>query len=591
MKREPIFLDKKSKIIFCWQALTNSYEPISIEAEYNEETREWDSQEIKKGDIFYDFIMFIRHSSRSICKVTGETRYGNLEIYQWAIAFKIIQAASALKSEDILCAISRQAGKSYLARKLSGFIPIFLPKHVKIPEDRFYTIFIAVKKDLLADQCGKLMPEIESAFDFFNLRYPRTPLIKGVPWKSTKLIIDMDLNSKQVPYASFDGISANAPVNAGFTSHFMICDESQEIEFEKFNEQIKPFSTRTGGILCAIGTTTSNPDNVLFDMYVDQSLPEYRKILYTWEDVYKYKNLNNESGAEKYKRRVEQEINKYGKFSDYVQSQYYVSFNIVGTKFITIDRLRNNGVFKLVGGKEKIENNRDNFIVGGFDLAVANDYAVISTGESTYELDSYGNVAETSIKTNLRDVLILNPDRTRIGIDELIDEVANVCKKRSIDMLMVDATAGQEHASLFLIKKLKELEIDTMVIPFSFANKNKVSMMTYFENSLFNQTIALPLEDYREEDEHYGEFLDELCYLQKTRNTSGTLQFKAPNGESFFDDCVMSVAMMNYCLHYASINDGEKLIDLSSEVKYYLSPHKMNAKKKLKKISNRIGRY
>lgn len=483
-------------------------------------------------------------------------------------------------------------GKSYISRKLSGFIPIFLPKHVKIPEDRFYTIFVAVKKELLADQCGKLLPEIESAFEFFNMRYPRTPLIKGTPWKSTKLIIDMDLNGKQIPYASFDGISANAPVNAGFTSHFMICDESQEIGFEKFNEQIKPFSTRTGGILCAIGTTTSNPDNVLFDMYVDQSIPDYRKILYTWEDVYKYKALNNEVGAEKYKRRVEQEINKYGKFSDYVQSQYYVSFNIVGTKFITIDRLRNNGVFRIPGGVDGMKSTKDNFIVAGFDLAVANDYAVLSVGDATYSINETRDIDVGSIRTSLRDVIILNPDRMRVGIDELIDTVAGYCKKYSIDMLMVDSTAGQEHASLFLIKRLKELEIDTMVIPFSFANRNKVSMMTYFENSLFNQTISLPFEDYRADDEHYDEFLEELCYLQKTRNDSGTLQFKAPTGESFFDDCVMSVSLMNYCLHYVVINDGEKIIDLSSDVKFYLTPHKQNTKKKLRReTSGRAGRY
>jgi hypothetical protein len=471
---------------------------------------------------------------------------------------------------------------------MCGFIPVFAGKHAEFAEERFFTMFVAVKKDLLNDQCGKLFPNIEKAIDVFNTLYPDTPLVKGTPWKPTKLIIDMTLNGQQVPYAGFDGISANAEVNAGYTSHVLFCDESQEIDFESFNEQIKPFTTRTGGILFAIGTTLSNPDNVLFDMYADKNIPKDRKILYTWEMVYEYKKLVNEALADKYKRRVEQEIAKYGLNSDYVQSQYYVSFDIVGDKFMTIERLRGNNV--MTGDYGFIEPPKNSYIVAGFDPAVANDYAAFTLGTAEINLDSNQKLDSTSIVTTLREVEILNRDRHRISIDYLIDEVCERCKKYKIDMLMFDATAGQEHAAFFLIKELKQRGIGTFVIPFSFSNKNKGNMFAYLEDCLFNQTLILPSEDYRETVSDYDELIEEICYLQKKKSPSGHLQYKAPEGEAFFDDAVCSLAMMNYCLYYTAVVALHKIQNLGDNVVLHIKPRKYSGVE-TKQKKRRAGHY
>lgn len=374
-----------------------------------------------------------------------------------------------------------------------------------------------------------------------------------------------------------------------FTSHFMIADESQEIGFEAFNEQIKPFGTRTGGILFAIGTTLSNPDNVLFDMYADKDIPMDRKLLYTWEDVHRYKKMVSEDLAEKYERRVEKEIKKYGINSDYVQSQYYVSFDIVGSKFMTIERLRGNNIMRGRYGIEYIQNKPTNFIVAGFDPAVVNDYAVLTIGESTLIAIDDDKDA-TTIQNKLVDVSILNRDKHRISIDFLLEYLCNECEKHKVDMLMFDSTAGQEHAVFYLIEKFKERGINTLVIPYSFSGTNKVAMMQYFEDSLFNQTLILPSEEYRNSIPDYDELLEELCYLQKEMSPSGKPTYKAPEGTSFFDDCVMSLAMMNYCTYYTIMNAYKKVIDLGSGVIYPIKPHKYVSIQEKKK-RKRVGYY
>lgn len=368
----------------------------------------------------------------------------------------------------------------------------------------------------------------------------------------------------------------------------MIADESQEIGFEAFNEQIKPFGTRTGGILFAIGTTLSNPDNVLFDMYSDKDITPDRKLMYTWEDVYRYKMMVSNDLAEKYERRVQKEIKKYGLNSDYVQSQYYVSFDIVGSKFMTIEKLRSNNIMRGTYGTDDLVNKPYNFVVAGFDPAVVNDYAALTIGESTLIIDE-NDADATRIQNKLKSVSILNRDKHRVSIDYLLEYLCENCEKHKIDMLMFDSTAGQEHAVFYLVEKLRERNINTMVIPYSFSGSNKVAMMQYFEDSLFNQTLILPSEDYRNVIEDYDELLEELCYLQREMSPSGKPTYKAPEGTSFFDDCVMSLALMNYCAYYSIMFAYKKVIDLGGGVVYPIKPHKYISVEKKKR--KRVGYY
>lgn len=97
--KEEFFIHRKSGIIFCWQEKIQCYEPIAYDVEFDEEGN-IEAKNIEKGDIYYHFIVYIRNASDVINKSTGEKVPGFLDIYQWDIAFKIIQCAISLRSED-----------------------------------------------------------------------------------------------------------------------------------------------------------------------------------------------------------------------------------------------------------------------------------------------------------------------------------------------------------------------------------------------------------------------------------------------------------------------------------------------------------
>jgi len=144
--RAPYFLHQQSGIVFVWNK--TCYEPIAYDGTIDKKTGEITATEIVKGDVFYDFIAFIRFSSMIVNKRTGDKKPGSLDIYQWHISFVIIRAALSLGSQDTMCAISRQAGKTYVSRKAMAFLMIFGAHHLgeRLVEDRYYITFCGVKK-------------------------------------------------------------------------------------------------------------------------------------------------------------------------------------------------------------------------------------------------------------------------------------------------------------------------------------------------------------------------------------------------------------------------------------------------------------
>ena len=77
-----------------------------------------------------------------------------------------------------------------------------------------------------------------------------------------------------------------------------------------------PQTTRTAGIIVALGTTLPDVSNLLYNLYKSDDIPKERKIIFNWEQVYEMKKLRNEEDAEKYKIRVQKEIAKYGMNSE-----------------------------------------------------------------------------------------------------------------------------------------------------------------------------------------------------------------------------------------------------------------------------------
>lgn len=252
--------DVKSSMLFQYKEYSDSYEPVAYDAGIDSEGEIFGTP-IEEGDIFHHFIMYVRFSSMIVKnKGTGETSIGKLELYQWHIAFQVIRGVISSDSSELMCAISRQAGKTHVTRKVIAFLIIFAPLHMELKTDRFYAIFVGAKKDLIEDHCLKMQPELDKSIELFNMMHPDSKIITKEDDKSIKSTLtnknfDRMLESGEViSYSSFDALTAAAQVNAGYSAHLIFVDEAQEIPDLEFNMQIKPFRTATAGCVFALGT-------------------------------------------------------------------------------------------------------------------------------------------------------------------------------------------------------------------------------------------------------------------------------------------------------------------------------------------------
>lgn len=328
-------------------------------------------------------------------------------------------------------------------------------------------------------------------------------------------------------------------------------------------------------------TTLPNDSNVLYNVYKDKTVAESNKIIYDWEEVYRCKKRVNETEANKYKASVEREIATYSLSSEYIQTQYYCSFKVRGERFVTMEDLENNNVFKghieeNIGDYGK---NPHVFRLAAYDPATTNDYAALTLGIAL----KYPG--EERFKVSLKNCIILNRGDEKVSSDILLEKVTKICQENEIDMLMFDATAQQDTYGYYLYNKMKDIGCNTMIIPFSFAGANKQKMMLSFEDAIYDQTIVFPRKEYTEIHADYKELIDEICYLQKTVSDTGTIRYKAPDGDRFKDDLVMSVSMLNYiCPYIQKMWKNKHKIDLGDGIKYYLKFHKNTQKEKSKVV-------
>lgn len=213
-----ILYHKKSGILFKWSDTVKSYEPIMRNVRTDPITGELVGDEIVPNTIYHDFILYIRYSSMVTDKRTGKKTYGVFEIYQWAIAFSLINDAMSLNSGKSMTSISRQAGKSYSAHKIVSFILIFVPHYVNIPEDRYYCVFCSPKNALTADHMSKMRPDIDKAVELYNLIHKDRQIISDNNNKQQLLDREYDIiiNGERIHYSQIVGLSLQESViNAG----------------------------------------------------------------------------------------------------------------------------------------------------------------------------------------------------------------------------------------------------------------------------------------------------------------------------------------------------------------------------------------
>lgn len=293
-----------------------------------------------------------------------------------------------------------------------------------------------------------------------------------------------------------------------------------------------------GSVICS-GTTLPDVTNVLYAMNLDNEIKQEKRIFFNWEEVYELKKLQDPEEAEKYRLKAEKEIRKNGLMSEYIQTQYYCSFQVQGNRFVTLDVLREKDVFSLYEYGllpeeiDKYSRNNNVYIIGALDTSLDEDYCTLIIGLIIVDpADKY------SYSVEVREILIYNFEEEKITPEDIITKTVEYCKYFKLDALIIDGTAAQKDRAFYICKKLDAEKIGTMVVPYYYNQHTKGRLFYKLEELILDKKFKMPLETYKSQIPVYKEAIDELLYFQKNVTPSGYVKFSAPKTSGLHDDCV-----------------------------------------------------
>ena len=309
-------------------------------------------------------------------------------------------------------------------------------------------------------------------------------------------------------------------------------------------------------------------------------MPDNRKIIYDIEQVYEMIKLRDEDDAERAWVKYQKELSDHGIASDYIRTQYFCSFDIKGTRFITQTKLEELGIFKdtLLTGLDrviaKLPKNKNIYKIGAIDSARYQDMATLVYG--VLRVDDSFDIPRYSV--TVTDFVIINKDERDNG--RVISPIAlnekcfNICKDNELDMVIYDTTAQQTDRAYYLHKLLKGRNVNTLVIPYSYTGGNKQRMFEKTEEMFETRDIALP--NINDNESGYQEFLKQLFYFKKEVLGNRT-KYEAPQARGFYDDFVVAFAQLCYLPHYVKKCEDEGITaNLAVDADYDIYFNKFN---------------
>ncbi len=573
------FTSKKidtSDILFI-EIENKTYEPYMYNFKKSE-NNVCEAKVISRGTILYDFIQSIHYTEIVYNSKTKKNEYNNLTILQWVYAIRIITSALKYSKARHEMEVTRQFGKSHIMTKIAGFLPVFAPLYADLMNDKWWQIISSYSDDSVVEIFDlKVKPIILKNIELFNKMYPNSPLIYGRGKDRENLVNDKNkieikrlIGNKPEPYSYIVAISTNT-VKDGKSCDWMWCDEAWRTDAKEFRRGILPFLGSTGGDLVISGITTTDTNSLQYGIHFEE-----KKCISFIGDcfiVYNYLLMDSPKRAENLRSLAEEEFDYSGIDSTESQSNYLMTWDILESgKFYTLDLLRKNKNFSKKEELLKYDDINRDYRVMGLDLATIQDYCVATiwdvykTEKIEIENSINKNIYKPAWKTILRDVIIYNIDKKPISAERVAELVSKDCNSLEIDMIMCDGTSHQRTHNEWIYKKLLENNTPTFLCPYDFSgDKNKVMLMTHFEQSLRSSLVVLGSELEIEKHEGFSILYKEIIKLYKgAENGKKNIQWKA-KGRGNTDDCVMSSALGVYCVPFIEwLQKENKFIEINS---------------------------
>ena len=323
------------------------------------------------------------------------------------------------------------------------------------------------------------------------------------------------------------------------SSFHTIVDEAGLCDNTLFQISVAPFTASVNGNTTFIGLPNQDSSNLLHTMYNNKHVD---KTLYDADLVYEMRKMVDKEFAEDYRKHLDNVIATNGKSSSFVQWNYYLNFMDLNGKFCTKKILEDSNILVNEIHQPVNTGTKDVFLVGGLDISPKKDFRVLTCIET--------RVHNGDIKNSVFDIKTYNKDKTRMEHELVAEQVANDCKMYQLDMLCVDSTSHQAYFVQTLRKKIKEIGINTLIIPFYYNQTTKQRLFGFLETTLFNGDLKLLKESESWESE---KLIEEMCYMikEKGKKDSETIKYYAPEGEDFSDDHMNSLALANICFREA----------------------------------------
>jgi hypothetical protein len=436
-----------------------------------------------------------------------------------------------------------------------AFCLVFMPMCTFIKESRYYAAWVSPTKTLAKDHMDKMKIYLEEAIKLFNEIFPETPLLtkqddRDLQDNKSGMTLDRITPAGQIPHSQLVLLSADKKSRVpGYTTHLIICDEAQLVDSDYFTINIAPMTNRTGGMTIIQGTSLPDASQLLYSTYRRKSIPKKCRIMKDVIEVFTSIALRSKEEALLYWDRYVKESSDWGVHSDYIQTQYFVSFAVKGDRWFEIGELEESGVFTIPKlttkylteeyiKRYKPESNKF-YRVGSFDSAKKKDMAAY-VGGIIEEVD-IGEDGDIEYHSYVSDFRIINEREREQGLqmspDDLTDRIASICIKEKLDMLVYETSAGQSDRAYYLAKELKRRGSRTKVIPIDYGGRNKQKIFLKAESIIQSGKTSLPLVENFKYDRFFKEFIEQLKIFKKEYKGS-TIKFAAPEGNGLHDDFI-----------------------------------------------------
>lgn len=557
------------QLLFIKNENNKTYEPIMYDYEYDEEAGEHKGIQIEDGDIIYEYVRAVKNVLKRTNVIENRVEEGSLFLYQWHSSIYIILESIKYNSKYHDLERTRQSGKTFELAFLCAFLFVFGKLYFKSVNEKFWVIIASYREK---DGVDKLFEEshfyLEDMMAHYNKLYPNKPIFTGNfthndkkyyvvdKVSSFKTEINIIIDNQVRPYSEMLGITTQVKKD-GLSMDFGWLDEGFATSFEEFDRSIDPFRGSTGANLVVSGISSVDSANV---QYFVHNNPDSIKTALIFPLAYNMVKLTHPERASNMRSYFESKVNSLGIDSTNVQTNFFLNWETLDGKFYTKKLMEKNKNF---GELTTLEDGLSAYRVGGLDLSTSHDYTVLTV------LDVYVFTEEVYDETNnkyktikryrneLRVIETYNINKLKLSSEKVAEDTAKFCKTYKIDMLMCDGTGMQETYNEWILKKIKSLGINTLLVDYNFSGQqNKVLLMSNLEDYLFSQRLKLGSEKDLKTDWSWRKLFEEMMYLiREEKSGKSNIQWNAPSGKGYTDDHVMSLALACYCVPYI-----EKLI-------------------------------